>query len=210
MGQQQEAPLWENWEYSLCASRNEESHSKTGCTLSSLQDKLEKSPPVSRNAQGHGTGNTPHVAQQPEEEKGEALFENWDYSRPASLGSPIEPEAESLGTAKRASPRYSLGRSKSAGPNLQVYNSHQDAPVTKHSAVQDVPLCERNPCCCTPSKHTEDTFTSVVFLMWAVSVLVLWGWHVASHLHDDVAPLELAVLVATGSPEVSSCAAPFV
>ena len=69
----------------------------------------------------------------------------------------------------------------------------EDAAIANHRTVEDIMRDWDN---------AEQRLTSAFFLMWALGVMLLGGWHVANHFSESVAHLHVvvAVLAATCTP----------
>jgi len=84
-------------------------------------------------------------------------------------------------------------RSQSTAASKQRYpRLPEDAAITNHRNAEYLRTREW--------EQGEKTITSAFFLVWAVSVVLLGGWHVASQLSANVAQVAVAVLAATCTP----------
>jgi hypothetical protein len=84
-------------------------------------------------------------------------------------------------------------RSQSAAASTQRYpRLQEDAAIANHHNVEYLRTREW--------EQGEQMITSAFFLVWAVSVVLLGGWHVASQLSANVAQVAVAVLAATCTP----------
>ena len=138
----------------------------------------------------------------------EVPWKNWDYSLPASREAERDSNAVpaltvfhqrplrtcSLPRFLKQPPAPTLfSRSQSAAASTQRYEHlPEDASITNHRTVEELRMLDW--------EKADQTITSACFLMWAVSVVLLGGWHVASQLSANVAQVAVAVLAATCTP----------
>jgi hypothetical protein len=87
-----------------------------------------------------------------------------------------------------------FSRTKSSAATTQRYkNLQEDAAVSAASSAVDYRTLEDR---MRDWDHAEQRLTSVLFLMWAVGVTLLGGWHLANHLSASVAILQVTLRVA--------------
>ena len=86
-----------------------------------------------------------------------------------------------------------VSRSQSAAASIQRYaHLPEDAAITDHRTVEELRMLDW--------EKADQSITSACFIMWAVGVVLLGGWHVASQLSANVAQVAVAVLAATCTP----------
>ena len=133
-----------------------------------------------------------------------ALWKNWAYSRPteaqrsdaapaltAALQRPLRLRSEPQLVKQLAAHK----RSQSASANIQGYTSLQeDQAIINHRTVEDLRAQKW--------EKAEQKITSAFFLLWAASVILLGGWHVANQLSPSVVHFQVAtaILAATCMP----------
>ena len=81
-------------------------------------------------------------------------------------------------------------RSQSAAASTHDYpRLQEDATITNHRTVEDLRARKW--------EKAEQKVTNAFFLVWAVSVVLLGGWHVVNQLSASVVQVAVAVLAAT-------------
>jgi hypothetical protein len=84
-------------------------------------------------------------------------------------------------------------RSQSAAASTHEYpRLPEDATITNHRTVEDLRARQWD--------FNEQKMTSAFFLVWAVGVVLLGGWHVANQLSACMVQVAVAALAATSAP----------
>jgi len=132
-----------------------------------------------------------------------ALWKNWAYSRPMeaqrnSDDAPALTAVRERPLRLRSAPQLvkqpaAPKRSQSAAASIQGYTSLQEDPaIINHRTVEDLRARKW--------EKAEQKITSAFFLVWAASVVLLGGWHVANQLSASVVQVAVAVLTASCAP----------
>ena len=126
------------------------------------------------------------------------LWKKWSYARSAR---PDAKEHSNSELRTRSMPQFvkqptaptPCPRSQSAAASTHEYpRLPEDAAITNHRTVDYLRTQEW--------EQGEKTITSAFFLVWAVSVVLLGGWHAANLLSASVVHVTVAVVAASCIP----------